>query len=97
VSGLTKGITVGYIGASFPVVVRLLGADPDTGTLLSTVVMAYASGFCGMMLSPIHVCLIVTNEYFKTNPMSSLAGLLKPTALVLCLAAGYAFLLPSFF
>ena len=97
VSGLTTGITVGYIGASFPVVVRLLGVDPGAGTLFPTVVLAYASGFLGMMLSPIHVCLIVTNEYFKTNVLASLAGLLKPAALVFSLAAAYAFLLARIF
>jgi len=46
-----------------------------------------------MMLSPIHVCLIVTNEYFKTNLMSSLAGILRPAAVVFGVAAGYSFLL----
>ncbi len=93
VSGLTTGITVGYIGASFPVILRLAGADPAPGALLSMVVLGHASGFLGMMLSPIHVCLIVTNEYFKTNLMSSLAGILRPAAVVFGVAAGYSFLL----
>lgn len=88
VSGLTTGITVGYIGASFPVVLSLAGPEP--GGLFSTIVLGYASGYAGMMLSPIHVCLIVTNEYFKTSLSSSLYGLLKPSALLFALAALYA-------
>ncbi len=96
VSGLTTGITVGYIGASFPVILGLAGSSHMSGEFLSTVVLGHASGFLGMMLSPIHVCLIVTNEYFKTNLMASLAGVLRPAALLFAVAAGYAFLLSSF-
>lgn len=88
VSGLTTGITVGYIGASFPVVLSLAGAG--TGGLFSTIILGYASGYAGMMLSPIHVCLIVTNDYFKTSLSTSLYGLLKPAGLLFTLAAVYA-------
>ncbi len=91
VSGLTTGITVGYIGASFPVVLSLAGPTP--GEFYSTIVLGFASGFIGMMLSPIHVCLIVTNEYFKTSLTSSLAGMIRPAALTLFFAVCYGTLL----
>jgi hypothetical protein len=87
ISGLTTGITVGFIGASFPVVLSLAG--PDTGDLFSIIVLGYGSGFIGMMLSPIHICLIVTNEYFKTSLPGSLRGLLKPAALLFVGVAAY--------
>ncbi len=90
ISGLTTGITVGYIGASFPVVLSLAGAG--RGDLYSTIILGYASGFLGMMLSPIHVCLIVTNEYFKTELMESLAGLIRPALMLFACAALYSFL-----
>ncbi len=35
--------------------------------LLAAVVLAYASGHVGQLLSPVHVCNIVTNKYFKTD------------------------------
>jgi integral membrane protein (TIGR00529 family) len=89
VSGLTTGITVGYIGASFPLVLSLAG--PDTGGLFATIVLGYGCGFIGMMLSPIHVCLIVTNEYYKTNLFESLAGILGPALFVFACAALYSF------
>ncbi len=88
ISGLTTGITIGYIGASFPVVLSL--ALPGTGGLFATIALGYASGFLGMMLSPIHVCLIVTNDYFKTNMIRSLYGILRPALFMFILAAGYA-------
>lgn len=87
ISGLTTGITVGYIGASFPVVLSLAG-DGAAG-LFSAIVIGYASGFAGMMLSPIHVCLIVTNDYFKTSLAGSLYGLVRPAALLFLCAALY--------
>ncbi|MCD8351366.1 MAG: DUF401 family protein [Planctomycetaceae bacterium] len=88
ISGLTTGITIGYIGASFPVVLSLAG--PGAGGLFSTIIIGYASGYVGMMLSPIHVCLIVTNEYFKTSLAGSLYGLVRPAAVLLALAFVYA-------
>jgi hypothetical protein len=35
------------------------------------VVLAYGFGFIGMMLSPVHLCFLVTQEYFHTNAVDS--------------------------
>ncbi|GAB4363940.1 MAG: TIGR00529 family membrane protein [Spirochaetales bacterium] len=98
ISGVTTGITVGYVGASYPVIFRLLGADPSPAILFSTIALTHTSGYLGMIFSPIHVCLIVTNEYFKTSLWESLKGLIKPGLFVLGCAsvysAGLYFLLP---
>jgi integral membrane protein (TIGR00529 family) len=83
ISGLAVGINIGTIGASFPVVLTLLGPSPQLHLLLPTVVLAYAAGFMGQMLSPVHVCLVVSNQYFKTSLLRSLGGLLLPVAVVL--------------
>lgn len=90
ISGVTTGITVGYVGASYPVIFRLLGSDPSPALLFSTIALTHTSGYLGMIFSPIHVCLIVTNEYFKTSLWESLKGLVKPGFLVLGSAALYA-------
>ena len=83
VTGLTTGITVGFVGASFPIVISLIGKDPHVWTLYSTILLAYGSGLMGVMLSPIHVCLVVTNEHFDTNLGLSLLGLGKLTGVVM--------------
>ena len=85
ISGLTTGIAVGFVGASFPIVFSLLGNSPSAGTVLSTTVLAFGSGFLGVMLSPIHVCLIVTNQHFKTRLHRSIVGLLAPTATLMAI------------
>jgi integral membrane protein (TIGR00529 family) len=92
VAGLTTGIAVGFVGASFPIVVSLLGDGASTGAYLAGVSLAYACGFAGMMLSPVHICLIVTNEHFQTRLPSSLLGLAKPAAAVVLSGAAYYFL-----
>ena len=76
VSGLTTGITVGFAGASIPIAISLLGSDPAFYQLLSTVSLAFSFGFMGVMMSPVHICLIVTNEHFKTSLAKSLTSLL---------------------
>jgi hypothetical protein len=82
ISGITTGMAIGFVGASFPIVISLIGTDPSAGLLFSTVVIAYGFGFMGMLLSPVHVCLVVTNAHFKTKVGRSLAGLVPPMVLV---------------
>ena len=67
ISGFATGIAIGFVGASFPIVISIIGPDPSLAVLLSTVTIAYASGHMGQLLSPVHVCNIVTNRYFKTD------------------------------
>lgn len=90
ISGITTGVSVGFVGASMPIVISLLGSSPDLFHLLSTVILAFTFGFMGVMLSPVHVCLIVTNEYFKTNLAKSLTALIPPALVIMTVAAVYA-------
>jgi hypothetical protein len=94
IAGLAVGINVGTIGASLPIVMSLLGPSPPLIALLPTTVAAYAAGFMGQMLSPVHVCLIVSNQYFKTSLLRSLGGLILPVLLVLLGTYAYSLLLP---
>jgi integral membrane protein (TIGR00529 family) len=84
-SGLTMGIAVGLVGASFPIVVQLLG-QMDPSYYNAGILIALSSGWIGMMLSPVHVCLIVTNQHFKTGLLKSLSRLIGPS-LVLAFGA----------
>jgi len=91
VSGLSTGLAVGFVGASFPIVMNLLGTSPSQGEIMSYTVIAYSFGFAGMMLSPVHVCHIVTVEYFKTSLYRSTLSMIKPSILILAggLLIGY--------
>ena len=89
VSGLTTGITVGFAGASIPIAISLLGTDPALYQILSTVSLAFSFGFMGVMMSPVHICLIVTNEHFKTSLAKSLTSLLPLIITMLMFALIY--------
>ncbi|HUU09467.1 MAG TPA: DUF401 family protein [Phycisphaerae bacterium] len=91
IAGITTGVCIGFVGASFPIVVSLLGEDPSLGQVLAATTLAFGFGYMGMMLSPVHVCLIVTNEHFRTPLPRSLRGLLAPAAAVLAVVTAYHF------
>jgi len=77
ISGITTGLAVGFVGASFPIVVSLAGGD------ISYYVLAYGCGYMGMMLSPVHVCLIVTAEHFNTDISRTIRSLFYPAVSVM--------------
>jgi hypothetical protein len=83
ISGLAMGLSAGFVGASFPIVMSLIGEHPSLRTVLSTTVLAYGFGYMGMLLSPVHVCLIVTSAHFRTSVLRNVAGLLAPAAVML--------------
>ncbi len=62
VTGLLTGITVGFVGSTFPLILSLNG-----GASISVISFAFASGFIGVLLSPVHICLVLTREYFKAD------------------------------
>ncbi|MFQ6007446.1 MAG: DUF401 family protein [Candidatus Zixiibacteriota bacterium] len=44
----------------------------------SHILLAYLSGFVGIMLSPTHLCLILTNDYFQSNLLKVYRELIVP-------------------
>jgi uncharacterized protein len=65
-AGMITGVALGFVGASFPIVLGLVAALPGSPSALPWAVLAYAAGHLGMMLSPIHLCYVVSNRYFET-------------------------------
>lgn len=83
ICGITTGLSIGFVGASFPIVINILGPSPALPTVIATTILAYACGYIGIILSPVHICLIVTTEHFKTRLVHNLTKLLLPSALVI--------------
>jgi hypothetical protein len=46
-------------------------------------VLAYGFGYMGMMLSPVHLCLLVTKEYFSAGLLGVLRIILPCVAVIL--------------
>ncbi|WP_353684832.1 DUF401 family protein [Thermodesulfovibrio sp. 3907-1M] len=59
--GLITGLSVGFVGSTFPLLIHL------KETLPYEISIAFVSGYVGVLLSPLHLCLILTREYFKAD------------------------------
>jgi len=64
--GFLTGVNNAFIVISYPILLPLIQSlPPDHFVFMS--VYVYVIGFAGILLSPIHFCLVLTNEYFKSN------------------------------
>ncbi len=89
--GVITGYSNAYVGLSFPILLPLFQASAPN---YSYVMMAYCSGFCAVLLSPMHACLVMTREFFKADINRLYRLLFWPVAIVFL--SGIAFLSISF-
>ncbi len=87
VAGMLTGLTIGFVGATFPLLVSLSDGS------IAAVTLAFAAGFAGVLLSPVHVCLILTREYFAADMGGIYRRMLPPLGIVLAAAVTEYFLL----
>jgi hypothetical protein len=66
VGGVT-GITIAFVGTTFPIVISLVNSFGESQFMLAYMMLGLASGFAGVLLSPLHLCLLLSNEYFDTG------------------------------
>lgn len=79
--GLLTGHTLGFVGSSFPLLVSIAG-----GAHLNQMSLAFAAGFLGVLLSPVHLCLVLTREYFKADAWGIYKRII-PAGLIIMAAA----------
>ncbi len=65
-AGFVTGIAVGFAGPAFPLVVGFAAAVPQVSEL-SALVLAFSMGYAGMMLSPVHLCFVLTRKHFSVG------------------------------
>ena len=83
-AGLVTGLAIGFVGASFPLVISLLPDNLAWQSMIKYIVIAYGFGYIGMMLSPVHICFILTRDYFKTPINTAYRHLLLPVVFLGC-------------
>jgi len=71
--GFTSGITISFVSLTFPILIPL-GLDNS----LWYATIAFISGTIGNMITPLHLCAVMTADYFNV----SLSKLLKRVAIV---------------
>lgn len=85
VLGLLTGFASSTVGISFPLLLPFISASE---VRLNYAVLAFAAAFVGVLLSPVHLCLALTRDYFHAS-WAPLYRLLVPSvALVGSVAAG---------
>jgi integral membrane protein (TIGR00529 family) len=87
--GIMAGLTMAPIAISFPILIPFFQNDPH---FLNYMGLAFASGICGDLLSPFHLCLILTKDYFRADLKGVYRFIWIPTASILGVA-----LLTTFF
>lgn len=96
IAGLVSGVGFAYVGIAFPIVLGLFPAG-NGQPLEVVVILAGAFGYAGMMLSPLHVCLVVTAGHFETSSMAVLRRLVVPLVIFLAISGLYAAIISAFF
>ncbi|MBW2598906.1 MAG: DUF401 family protein [Deltaproteobacteria bacterium] len=64
VGGIT-GITIAFVGSTFPIIVPLVHSMGEGPFVLAYVMLALVSGLVGVLISPLHLCLLLSNQYFE--------------------------------
>ena len=88
--GLLTGMVSAYVGLGYSLLAGLL-YQPEVAP--AHIMLAYLSGYLGMMLSPSHLCLILTNEFFKSD-LARVYRLMIPPFLLLALIGFLIYLSP---
>jgi len=80
--GLFTGLTIAFVGTTFPLLITISGGTPEIGNLA----FAFASGFTGVMFSPVHLCFVLTGEYFSADRGVIYRYMLIPSGMVMLTA-----------
>jgi len=86
---MSSGIVIAFVGSTLPILVPLIQSVGEVQFLPAYVMLILVSGFTGVMLSPMHLCLLLSNEYFGVSMGSVYRHLWLPC--VSLIAAGMAY------
>ncbi len=87
--GAVAGITIAFVGATFPILISLIHALDQPHMMLPYLMLALTCGFAGVLVSPLHLCLLLSNEYFHTTLMPLYRLMRWPVTALVAAAAAY--------
>jgi len=79
--GLIVGLTLAFVGSTFPLIFSLL--EVAHVPILPYIMLAFCSGIVGVLLSPMHLCLVLSIEYFQVEFGKTYRQLYLPCVLML--------------
>ena len=65
--GAIIGMTIGYVGSTLPILIPLVASFGEQAHILPYMVLAFGSGFMGTLFTPMHLCFVLTNQYFRVS------------------------------
>ena len=78
--GLITGISVAFVAITFPLLAPAIVSDLGVNNF--AFILAYVSGMIGMFLSPLHLCLTLSVDYFKASLLKVYGYILCPSVLI---------------
>jgi len=74
------GVTTATAAITFPFLIPFIGTGPEAKVGLET--LAFAGLVCGLLITPVHLCLALSASYFKTSLPGIILKVLGPTLFV---------------
>lgn len=87
--GMVTGITVACVGATLPIILPLIHAAGQAQIMPAYMMLLLCSGFTGVLLSPLHLCLILSNQYFKADMKDVYRQLFAPCGMLILISILY--------
>ena len=85
---MLTGLMAAFVGITFPLIAASIGDQMS----LPLVVFIFIAGFTGTMLSPLHLCLVLTIDFFKADIRKVFRLLVGPEVALMTIALlGYLF------
>jgi hypothetical protein len=68
ITGILTGLSIGFVGSTFPLIVPLIKITYSSST--AYIMLAFFCGYMGVLLSPVHICFVLTKDFFSTKLIS---------------------------
>jgi hypothetical protein len=94
--GMIAGITIAFVGAAFPLMLGLLEQLGMQDQAMAWGMLALVSGFSGVMASPLHICFVMTCQFFGVDLGKSWRAVMPPCLGMMAFGAIWFFVLRSF-
>lgn len=81
--GFVSGITMAFVGATFPLLFGLVRAAGQPELIPNLLCLGMFSGVAGIMSSPMHICYLMTCDFFHQDPGKLLPRIMVPSLLLI--------------
>ncbi len=94
--GFVSGITIAFVGATFPLLFGLAQSTGQAHLIPAILSLGFYSGLAGIMASPMHICYLMTCKYFHQDPGKLLPRILVPGLMLIPAGALVTFFMVTF-